>query len=103
MPPGAPRYDSRILDAVLALDDRSVPIAETCRRVAEVADRLGIPRPSYVHLRRVILAERALDDADAERRAELRAIAADVIHALLRGRFVHPYEVADRVHRANET
>ena len=97
MVPMAPRYDPRIRDAVLALDDERLPMAETCRRVGVVAERLGVPRPSYSHLRRVIREERALRAADRERREQLRKIAGDVIFDLLRGKFVHPYEVAERV------
>ena len=66
-------------------------------RVGVVAERLGVPRPSYSHLRRVIREERALRAADRERREQLRKIAGDVIFDLLRGKFVHPYEVAERV------
>jgi hypothetical protein len=100
MVPSAPRYDVRILDAGRALDDRAEPIAETCRRVATVAERLGLTRPSYVHLRRIVLAEREREDAARRRREELRAIAADVYWDLHRGYRVDAYEVADRVREA---
>lgn len=59
----APRYDVRLLRALSRLDDRSRPIAETCRRLGEVADALGLTRPSYVHVRRIVVAERARRDA----------------------------------------
>jgi predicted transcriptional regulator len=89
----APRYDRRILDAVRALDDRTRPIAETCRRVGDVAGRLNLPRPSYVHLRRMIQTERARRDA-------IRAVVDDVVDRTVAGRFVDPYEVADRLRDA---
>jgi hypothetical protein len=54
----APRYDARIVDAVRRLDDERVSMAETCRRVGDVAVALGLPRPSTVHLRRLVRAER---------------------------------------------
>jgi hypothetical protein len=54
----APRYDPRLRRALAALDDRTIPIAETCRRLGAVAEALGVPRPSYVHVRRLVHAER---------------------------------------------
>ena len=41
MPAAAPRIPRRVLEALVRLDDRTVPIAETYRRVAIVADRHG--------------------------------------------------------------
>jgi hypothetical protein len=60
MPAAAPRYDPRLLAAVRRLDDENAPIAETCRRVGDAAAALGLPRPSYVHLRRIVKADREL-------------------------------------------
>ena len=51
----APRYDPRILEAVRALDDRGEPMAEIARRVGRVAAEFGLPKPSYVHLRRYLI------------------------------------------------
>jgi hypothetical protein len=51
MPAAAPRLSSRLLDAIVRLDDRSVSIAEVCRRVGDEADRLGLTRPSYQRIR----------------------------------------------------
>jgi hypothetical protein len=67
MVPLAPRYDPRIVRALRRLDDPQEPIAETCRRVGELAVRLGLTRPSYVHVRRLVLAER-------QRRRIVRAV-----------------------------
>ena len=47
----APRIPDRLLKALDRLDDRSVPIAETARRLGDEADRLGITRPSYQRIR----------------------------------------------------
>ena len=71
MPSSAPRYDERILAAARALDDERQPIAEICRRVGRECDRLGLTRPSYVHLRRIIRAERERREALSEVRHEL--------------------------------
>jgi hypothetical protein len=47
----APRFSRRLLDAIVRLDDRRVPIAEVNRRVGAAAERLGCPRPSYQRVR----------------------------------------------------
>jgi hypothetical protein len=65
-------------------------MAETCRRVGALAERLGVPRPSYVHLRRFIRAERL-------RRQELRELIGDVLEDVARHRPVDAYLVADRL------
>ena len=98
----APRYDERILEAVRSLDDRAEPMAEICRRVASAAERLGLTRPSYVHVRRLLRAERERQDDERERRKELEKIVGDVVEGLLVGRGVDAYEVADRVREVSE-
>ena len=50
----APRYDKRLVAALVDLDDRTVPIAETCRRLGDIAVTMGVPRPSCVHVRRLV-------------------------------------------------
>lgn len=50
----APRVDSRLVAAVERLDDRTVPIAETHRRLRLVARALGLVRPSYEQVRRIV-------------------------------------------------
>jgi hypothetical protein len=50
----APRIPQPLLEALARLDDRSVSIAETNRRLGEKADRLGITRPSYERVRELI-------------------------------------------------
>ena len=79
MPSSAPRYDERILVAARRLDDEWLPIAETCRRVGRECDRLGLTRPSYVHLRRFIRAER-------ERRRAIECLQHELVGQLLAGR-----------------
>jgi hypothetical protein len=95
--PLAPRYDPRLIEAILELDDRDEPIAETCRRVGERAWELALPRPTYPHLWRLVRAKRDYEDAERERREALRAIAGDAATRLMVGRFVDAYDVAERV------
>jgi hypothetical protein len=102
MVPLAPRYDPRILDALRALDDRGVPIAETCRRVGVAAERMGLIRPSYPHLRRLVHSERRRQDSEREQREAMRELVGDVATRLALGRLVHAYEVADRIDRIRE-
>jgi hypothetical protein len=47
----APRLSPRLLEALVKLDDRAVPIAEVNRRVGAEAERLGFRRPSYQRIR----------------------------------------------------
>ena len=63
--------DPRISALVAALDQDGMPAAETCRRVGAVAEEIGLIRPSYQHVRRVVRVER--------RRRELRAEARKVL------------------------
>jgi hypothetical protein len=49
----APRLDSRLIAATGRIDKSSTSIAETYRRVALVAENLGLPRPSYESIRRI--------------------------------------------------
>jgi hypothetical protein len=96
----APRYDVRILDAVRALDEPALPVAELNRRVGAVAEAIGVPRPSYVHIRRYVIAERERRAGDQARRHELRALFLDVYVDAMRGKVIDAYEVAERVREA---
>lgn len=98
----APRYDPRVLEALRRLDTREAPLAEVCRRVGEAAWELGLPRPSYVHVRRHLLEKRRRDDAARERRRALLKLASDIDRDLRRGRVVNAYEVAERVAEMKE-
>jgi hypothetical protein len=100
--PCAPRYDPRILLLIEALDDRNESMAEVCRRVGAAAECIDLPRPSYVHVRRLLMAARSRRDTEQRRRQALREIAADVATDLVLGRLVNAYEVADRVADARE-
>jgi hypothetical protein len=97
-----PRYDVRIFEAVRALDDRREPMAEISRRVGAPAAGFGLPKPSYVHLRRVIRAHRAEEDAERARRDEIRRILGDAYLDAMRGRVVNAYDVADRIREAGK-
>jgi hypothetical protein len=48
------RIDSRLLAALARIDDSERPIAETNRRLGLVADALGVERPSYERVRRLV-------------------------------------------------
>jgi hypothetical protein len=50
----APRISHRLIEAIVRLDDRSRPIAETHRLVGAEADRLGLTRPSYQRIRELV-------------------------------------------------
>jgi hypothetical protein len=98
--PLAPRYTPLILELASALDDPNEPMAETCRRVAAVAESSGLFRPSYPHLRRFLSDKRRAEEAAIARRQELRQIAADVYLDATRGFRINYYEVANRVRDA---
>ena len=89
----SPRYDLRLLEALRRLDDGKLPMAEVCRRLGAVADELGLMRPSYVHVRRLILAQR--DERDA-----IRTVVDDLAGRLLTGRYVDLYEAVQRLRDA---
>ena len=93
----APRYDARLFRALRELDDPSQPMAETCRRVGDEAERLGLKRPSYVHTRRILKRQRESGDARRRHREAVRLIALDVADDLLRGRPPNTYEIAERL------
>jgi hypothetical protein len=93
----APRYDARLVAALVDLDDRSLAIAEISRRLGDVAASIGVAKPSYVHVRRLVRAKRDYEDVEREQRAALRAIGGDVVAKIMLGGFVDPYDVAERV------
>ena len=47
----AARVTERLYRRLVELDDEGVPIAETYRRVAAEAERMGLTRPSYERIR----------------------------------------------------
>ena len=96
----APRYDPRILEAVRSLDDRRESMAEVTRRVGRVAAELGLPKPSYVHLRRHIVELRAEQDAVRARRQEIASILLDAYEDVMTSRLVDAYVIAERIRQA---
>jgi hypothetical protein len=56
----------RLRELIAALDEDDAPIAGTWRLVSETAANLGLPRPSYPHIRRLVLDERRRRRARAE-------------------------------------
>jgi hypothetical protein len=56
----APRISPRLLEALVRLDDKRVPIAEINRRLGAEAERLGLPRPSYQRVRVLVHQSRRL-------------------------------------------
>jgi len=57
-------------------------MAETWRRVSETAANVGLPRPSYPHVRRLVLDERRRRRA----RAELRDVVKEAASSIAAGR-----------------
>jgi hypothetical protein len=55
----APRLDSRLIAAIARADQRGRPIAEIARSVGALAEDIGLARPSYESIRRVVHALRA--------------------------------------------
>jgi hypothetical protein len=51
MTAAAPRIDSRLVAALVRIDDPRRPIAETNRRLGSVAGELGLLKPSYEQVR----------------------------------------------------
>lgn len=68
----------RLRELVAALDEDGVPVAATWRAVGEAAAKVGLPQPSYPHLRRLVLAERRRRVARRELRDVLREAASTV-------------------------
>ena len=101
MVPLAPRYDPRLVTLVAELDDRTEPIAEINRRVGVAALKLGLIKPSYVHIRRFVHEQRERDDEVRARREAVREVVTDVSAALLAGRVPTVYEVIDRLEDAD--
>jgi hypothetical protein len=49
-----PRIDERLVAAIARLDDPTLPIAATNRRLGVVAEGLGLIRPSYQQVRVIV-------------------------------------------------
>ena len=63
--------DPRIAVLVAELDCEDVPMAQTWRWVGSAAERLGMKRPSYGHVRRLVRIERRRRQLEAAGRAVL--------------------------------
>ena len=98
----APRYSPLIVEWVRDLDDPQQSIAETCRRVADRAESLALPRPSYSHLRRLVQRERRWREVEERRRSEVRAALGDAAVRFASGRVVDPGYVVEQMRSANE-
>jgi hypothetical protein len=75
----SPRLDRRLRAAAVALDDSTLPVAETWRKVGLAAEELGLPRPGYDTIRLIVRADRS-------RRAEVGRLLEPVVGDLLQGR-----------------
>jgi hypothetical protein len=58
----APRVERQFLKRLAKLDDRTVPMAETYRRARDLAQQMGITRPSYERVRLHLHAARAREE-----------------------------------------
>lgn len=81
----SPRLDARLVAAAFVLDDRTESMAETWRRVGEVADLLGVPRPGYDTIRVLLHTSR-------QRRDEIRRLLEPVGADLVCGR-LSPWDI----------
>ena len=63
--------DPRVAVLVVELDRDAVPIAQTWRVVGRAAERLGMKRPSYQHVRRLVRIERRRRQLEARGREVL--------------------------------
>jgi hypothetical protein len=86
----APRLDPRLVAAISVLYDSRESMGEATRRLGALASELGLPRPSYSQVRRLVIAERQRRVERRERLDQLdRTIAGLIRHA-------HPYELFGR-------
>jgi hypothetical protein len=69
-----PRIDQRLVAEIARLDDPTLPIAETNRRLGVVAEGLGLLRPSYQQVR-VIVHELRAQERSSRRGETLLEIA----------------------------
>ena len=69
--------DPRLVDLVRLLDREGVPVAQTWRAVGEGAERLGLRRPGYGLLRKLVRLER--------RRRQLRAATVEALKTAASG------------------
>jgi hypothetical protein len=70
--------------ALWILSGTDVSAAEALRKLTPVANRIGMPRPSYSTVRRLLIAQRA-------RRRRRREVLEPILVDLIVGRFPNPY------------
>jgi hypothetical protein len=68
----------RLRELVAAFDEDDVPVAATWRLVSETAAKVGLPRPSYPHVRRLVIDERRRRQARGELRDVLKEAASTI-------------------------
>jgi hypothetical protein len=68
----------RLRELVAGLDEDDAPMAATWRRVSETAANAGLPRPSYPHIRRLVIDERRRRRARAQLRDVLKEAASTI-------------------------
>ena len=81
-----PPVHREFVQALRVLDAFGMPYAEAWRLLRPVAARLGVPRPSYASVRRIVIAER---ERKRQRADDLDRLLAD----LFAGRF--PYVIVE--------
>ncbi len=67
--------EHQVGELVRKLDREGAPAAETWRRVGEALQALGRPRPSYGHVRRLVLLQRRRREIRRQQRAILKRMA----------------------------
>jgi hypothetical protein len=75
-PSGVP-LDPRLLEALRKLDRDDASYAELCRAIAPAAARLGLRRPSYMAVRKAVIAFRPIERL---RKAEREQLVVDLIN-----------------------
>ena len=92
-----PANDSRLRALVARLDDDELPMAETWRRVGAAGVRLGLLRPGYHVVRRLVQQQRLLRRVAAARVREAWTTFANLAAA---GRFREAEEALERLGEA---
>lgn len=85
-----PPVHSEFVLALRVLDAFGMPYAEAWRLLRPVAARLGVPRPSYSSVRRIVIAERARKRRQADDLDRVLAV-------LISGRL--PYVLVEHMRR----
>jgi hypothetical protein len=80
MPAAAPRLDPRLIDRLENLARKELSYAEIRRMLVVRATELGLPPPSYEHIRRLVLTCRAQRESEAEMLPLALAVALGTSH-----------------------